>query len=533
MEYYIYLRKSRKDREAEMQGEGETLARHQKTLLELASKMHLNITRIYKEVVSGETIASRPEMQRLLHDIEDGDCAGVLVMEVERLARGDTKDQGVVAEAFKYSGTKIITPIKTYDPADEYDEEYFEFGLFMSRREYKTINRRIQRGRITSAKEGKFISSTAPYGYKKVKIKNGKGYTLEILPDQADVVRMIYEWYTKGVTNDSGICQPIGATAICRKLDMMHIQPMINDTWSKASVSDILKNPVYIGKIRWSYRKEVKKIKDGKLVKTRPDNHDDYILVDGLHSAIISEETFAAAQRMSAKNRKMPLKTNVKLQNPLSGIIRCGICGCTMTRLGPTSHTPYATLKCSNRYCKNISSPLYLVEQKLLIFLEDWLKNYSLDWSNCRSPFPTDAEIKMKEHAINSVDESLNALQEQLNNTYTFLEKGIYTTEIFLERNKILTEQISSAERNLQQLNREYNDTLILQQSQKEFMPRIQSIIDTYWDIENMQTRNDMLKEILEKAEYTKNKPNTRGKREVANFTLDIYPKIPRKPPMS
>ena len=121
-EYYIYLRKSRKDQEAESHGQGETLARHQKTLLALADSMGVKISKIYKEVVSGESIESRPEIKRLLHDIEDGHCTGVFVMEVERLARGDTKDQGIIAEAFKYSDTRIITPIKTYDPNDEYDE---------------------------------------------------------------------------------------------------------------------------------------------------------------------------------------------------------------------------------------------------------------------------------------------------------------------------------------------------------------------------------------------------------------------------
>lgn len=64
-----------------------------------------------------------------------GQWDGVLVVEIERLARGDTEDQGAVAKAFQYSGTKIVTPLKTYDPGDEFDEEYFEFGLYMSRRE--------------------------------------------------------------------------------------------------------------------------------------------------------------------------------------------------------------------------------------------------------------------------------------------------------------------------------------------------------------------------------------------------------------
>lgn len=126
---------------------------------------------------------------RLLNDVEAGLWCGVLVMEVERLARGNTTDQGMVADTFKYSGTRIITPAKDYDPADEFDEEYFEFGLFMSRREYKTINRRLQRGRRASLAEGKYIAGKAAYGYERYKLPGEKGYSLRIIPEQAEVVR--------------------------------------------------------------------------------------------------------------------------------------------------------------------------------------------------------------------------------------------------------------------------------------------------------------------------------------------------------
>lgn len=81
MQYLIYLRKSRADQEAELRGEGETLARHEKALLELARRQHLPIADIYREVVSGETIASRPMMQQLLSEVEQGVWDGVLVME--------------------------------------------------------------------------------------------------------------------------------------------------------------------------------------------------------------------------------------------------------------------------------------------------------------------------------------------------------------------------------------------------------------------------------------------------------------------
>ena len=152
----MYLRKSRADQEAEARGEGETLKRHKQMLLEYAYKTGMAIGETYEEIRSGESIEARPEMQRLLRDVESGKWQAVLVVEVERLARGNTKDQGIVAEAFQYSNTLIVTPMKTYNPNDECDEEYFEFGLFMSRREYKVINRRLQRGRMSSVKEGKY-----------------------------------------------------------------------------------------------------------------------------------------------------------------------------------------------------------------------------------------------------------------------------------------------------------------------------------------------------------------------------------------
>ena len=69
MAYCIYLRKSRKDLEAEQAGQGETLARHERILLALAKQKNLIIGKIYREIVSGETIAARPVMQPVLREV--------------------------------------------------------------------------------------------------------------------------------------------------------------------------------------------------------------------------------------------------------------------------------------------------------------------------------------------------------------------------------------------------------------------------------------------------------------------------------
>ena len=92
--YCMYLRKSRADRDSELTSDVDVLKRHEEILLTLAKKMKLNIVKIFREVVSGDSISARPEMQQLLKEVEQGLYDGVLVIEVERLARGDTQGPG-------------------------------------------------------------------------------------------------------------------------------------------------------------------------------------------------------------------------------------------------------------------------------------------------------------------------------------------------------------------------------------------------------------------------------------------------------
>lgn len=304
-QYSLYLRKSRADLEAEERGEGETLARHEKMLIELARRYGFSIGKIYREIVSGESIEARPVVQELLKDVESGRWKGVLVVEVERLARGDTMDQGRVAKSFKFSNTKIITPIKIYDPNDEFDEEYFEFGLFMSRREYKTINRRLQRGRVSSVKEGKYVGSVAPFGYDRVKLVKDKGYTLA-KNDEAPVVEKMFQIYAYN---------EIAINEVVRRLNSVGYKPRKAKEWTISAVKDILSNPIYIGKIRWDSRKTVKEYRDGKIVNTRPRN-ENYTLCDGLHEAIIDMETWNIVQEKRSKHTPAVIHNKV-VQNPL------------------------------------------------------------------------------------------------------------------------------------------------------------------------------------------------------------------------
>ncbi len=523
-EYCAYLRKSRGDRDMELHGDIDVLERHRQILTEYAAKCNLPIKKFYCEVVSGDTIEDRPEMQKLLSDVESGKWRGVLVVEVERLARGNTRDQGIVADAFKYSNTKIITPTKTYDPDNEFDEEYFEFGLFMSRREYKTINRRLQRGRLASVKEGKFVASTAPYGYEKVKIPHAKGYTLKVIPEQADIVRQIYEWYCHGELLPDGNRRRLGTDAIAARLDIMGIKPTVNDTWSKASIADMLRNKTYAGYVFFGKQKEVKSSVGGKIVKLRKSNPD-YLCCKGIHEAIIDEQTFELATLIRKENRKNTVPSSTVLQNPLAGIVYCKKCGKMMTRLAPNSRNRYATMKCPNRYCDNISSPIFLIEEQLLEFLRSWLESYELN-SKTITVLPVYKEIENKQILIQKIQSEISGLRSQLNKAYDYLEKEIYTVEVFKERQATLNKNIEQLTEALYTAEDEAMKLEHLRSEKELYIPKVKHLLETY-KLNDVETNNQILHEIIEKVYYSKDTPNRRGGLRNANFNLEVFPRIP------
>jgi DNA invertase Pin-like site-specific DNA recombinase len=487
--------------------------------------MRLNVTQIYREIVSGETISARPVMQQLLQEVTEGLWEGVIVMEIERLARGATIDQGLVAQAFKISNTKIITPLKTFDPNNEYDEEYFEFNLFMSRREFKTINRRIQRGRIASAKEGKFLSSTPPYGYDKVKIKNDKGYTLDANPEQAKAVTMIYNWYTEGELLPDGSYMKLGTSRIARKLNELGIKPLCNTVWTKSSISDILKNPVYTGKIRWSYRKEQKSYVDGKIKKKRPNpTNDDYILVNGLHEAIISEEIYNKAQHISKNRLHTSVPGNNILKNPLTGLLYCGKCNSLMTRLAKNSKTPYDVVKCPNVYCDNISAPLYLVEGVIIDSLKSWLNDFKVQWKVNKLNVPYAQAINSKRDEISQSYDKMSKLQEQKERIFSLLEQGIYTVSEFTERKDKIIKEIEELNTSISTLEDSLKSLQVQASNSDVFIPMAESILDNYYNLDTATARNAALKELVDRIEYVKTEHNKKGERDNTNFKIEIFP---------
>ena len=518
--YFAYLRKSREDREAEQHGEGETLKRHERILNDLAKRHRIKISKSYHEVVSGETIASRPQMLAMLDDIENFHPDGVLVVEIERLARGDTRDQGLIMETFKYSGTRIITPMKIYDPNDEFDEEYAEFGLFMSRREYKTINRRLQLGKVSSFNEGKWIGNQAPYGYERKKLPDQKGFTLKIIPNEAKVVQFIFQMYVYGTPETDNI--PIGTSRICRVLDNLHINPRLSSTWQACTIRDILGNVAYTGKVQYGRRKTQKTTQNGIVKITRPINKHPKIN-QGMHEAIIDEVLFEKAQIKRNENYKKPFFEGIK--NPLAGLIYCSECGKSMYRRPAGKRCPADMICCNTHGCPTSASYYHFIEDKLLISLNRWLEDYRIQVKNI-SPENYAQQLGLLTAQFESAQSETETSKKQLSKAMDLLEKDIYTIEMFQQRATELNEKIAIASKSMSDLSNKI-ESLRMKTSQKdEVISRWERVLSLYPQVEEPAVKNALMKEIVTRIEYSKPHKGNRQNGGMDQFTLKLFPRL-------
>jgi len=486
--YAMYLRKSRADIELEAMGEGETLARHKKMLETLAAKhdIHPDQIDVYKELVSGDSIDERPEAQRLLSNVYAKKYKGVLVVEVERLARGNTKDQGEVADAFQFSNTHIITPAKVYDPNNEFDQEYFEFGLFMSRREYKTIKRRLEAGKLQSVKEGNYLLSAPPYGFDIVKKSKRERFLVE-KPEESKIVKMVFDWYTEDRKPTSWIA---------KQLTMMGVPSRSGREWARATIKDILFNAHYIGKVSWGKQQTVKE-KDpitGKVVKKRKLSGTGQ-LYEGKHKGFISEEQFYKVRTIYGT--QAPAKVNTELVNPLSGILRC--CDCARAigfqRYGdnriPRFQHPFG------KACKKNSVHQPVVMDALI----DVLKQNIADCEVKMERKEDNSELLRHATMLQAMEAEVAKLESRKRKLMDSWESddGMYTRDEFIERKQMYTQNIEALKTKIAEAKKNAPTPV----DYSEQITTLHAIIDCINNEDiDAKSKNVYLKQFIEKITY-------------------------------
>ena len=502
-----YLRKSRSD-DALLTVE-EVLQKHEAILDEWAERNldgKIPEENKFREVVSGETIEDRPEMKKILQLIENPRIKAILVVEVQRLSRGDLEDAGRLIKLLRYTNTLVITPQKTYDLRDEYDRDFFERELKRGNEFLEYQKKIMNRGRLLSVQQGNFLGSIAPYGYDKDILVDGKRKcpTLKINEQEANVVRMIFDMYVN---------KNMGCTKIANTLDGLGIKPPKGEYWSPPALKGLLQNIHYIGKVKWNWRKVVNIVEDGEVIKTRPkSNIDEYLVFEGKHPAIIDEAIFNAAIERHGNNPKPP--SNKTLRNPFAGLIYCRECGSTMimrtyTNKGQEKAAP--RVLCPKQTKCNTGSCLY---DELLEKVKSVLKECIADFEIRISGDNKDAQ-KLHANLIKDLEkrlETLEAKEISLWDKYAEenMPKAIFdklNAEVLQEKDKI-NNALCEAKKSMP-APVDYEKKLYL------FKDALETLQD-----ENAPAdlKNKLLKACIDRIEYSKDRPTRqKSKKSIGN----------------
>ena len=319
-----YLRKSRDEMRQEKLYGGDVLAKH-KMMLDYAAEMNGHaIGHVFREVVSGETIAARPEMRELIRQVDAGQWDGAYIMAVDRLSRGSQQDQGIICDLLEITGLFIVTPSGYFDPWNPNDMDTIRYQLFNSNNEFRSYSRRMQDSIRTSVMGGQYIGAYVPFGYDKHKLDNG--FKTLRPNDDARYVKMMFDW----AGNDD-----MSLYAIAKRLTEMGVKPprgTEGKDWAPTTVGTILSNEVYIGQAKWGKHKTQRTFTTDALDRRKVRRlTDSYAIAEGEWEPLVTPELFELVKRR--RERRLPVSTDNSNLNIFAGMIVCSSCGRAMTTM--------------------------------------------------------------------------------------------------------------------------------------------------------------------------------------------------------
>ena len=271
---------------------------------------------------SGKSIEGRVSFNQMMEDIKLGKdgVSYVLVFKLSRFGR-NAADVLATLQVMQDFGVNLICVEDGIDSSKDAGKLMISVLSAVAEIERENIRVQTMEGRMQKAREGKWNGGFAPYGYSLI---DGK---LEVNEEEAVAIRMIFDQY---VNTD------LGANGIAKYLENHGIHKIArqngkNPLFAAALIRRIIQNPVYSGKISYG-RRRTEKV-HGTRNEYRQVKKDDYLLVDGLHEALVSEEVWEQAQVKVAAQAKKYEKVNRDKREKihlLSGILKCPVCGAGM-----------------------------------------------------------------------------------------------------------------------------------------------------------------------------------------------------------
>lgn len=341
---YIYTRVS-----TTMQIDGYSLDAQKARMKAYADFNDYQIVGEYEDAgKSGKSIEGRASFCRMMEDIKSGKdgVAYVLVFKLSRFGR-NAADVLSTLQVMQDFGVNLICVEDGIDSSKDAGKLMISVLSAVAEIERENIRVQTMEGRIQKAREGRWNGGFAPYGYRLV---DG---VLQINEDEAPAIRTIFEQYVNTDTGANGLSKYLETHGFQKLARQNGTSPLFSATLIRA----ILKNPVYCGKIAFGRRKLE------KIHGTRNEYHqvpqENYLLVDGLHKGIVSEELWNAAQvKLLAQSKRYEPVNRSKTEQAhlLSALVKCPICGagmysnkCTKRKKDGTPYKSFSYYSCKHR----------------------------------------------------------------------------------------------------------------------------------------------------------------------------------------
>ena len=301
-----------------MQVEGYSLEAQKERLRKYADFQEMVIVGEYSdEGKSGKSIEGRQEFMQMLRDIEEGKdrVEFVLVYKLSRFGR-NAADVLNSLQRMQDFGVNLICVEDGIDSSKDSGKLMISVLSAVAEIERENILVQTMEGRRQKARDGKWNGGFAPYGYK---LLNGE---LEIAEDEAEIIRIIFDKYIHTNMGVNGIAAYLNEHGYKKKKR----QNNTLDAFATSFIKGVLDNPIYCGKLAFGRRKTERV--PGKRNEFRIVKQDSYILSDGIHEAIISEDDWnLAKQKRNINGVKHEKIHSLEHEHILSGILKCPICG--------------------------------------------------------------------------------------------------------------------------------------------------------------------------------------------------------------
>lgn len=252
------------------------------------------------EGTSGKNISGRPQMKLLLKDAQLEKFNLVMVYKIDRFAR-KLRDALDISDTLDKCNVKLISLKESFDTSTPHGTMTFQMFCMIAELERSTIVERGKLGQEQRAREGKSNGGVV-LGYDSI----NKELVLNEI--EATIVKKIFDYAE----------QDLGLKAITRRLNEMGYRTKLGNSFATFGVKTILKNPVYIGKIRY-------KQLENWSEKRRSGKNPNFILSEGIHQPIISLEQWDKVHSMIHKRSYQPIRSHTPYI--LSGLLKCPVCG--------------------------------------------------------------------------------------------------------------------------------------------------------------------------------------------------------------